>query len=186
MLLVAADRFGWTLPARHRLSRVDDTHPDRGGGDVERRRADSDTRAALRWLRLRPRRHDYLGSELLPGAARLVRALRALDRKVVFVSNNPTRDPEEYARKLSEMGLPAHGSLTAASARGRIGSVQLLGASRPRIFPGLRFALGSTPLNRARSIAKAGAEMSSSSQRACSVPTAWWCDKVAPQSTNCC
>ena len=78
------------------------------------------------------------------------------------------------------------GSLTAASARGRIGSVQLLGASRPRIFPGLRFALGSTPLNRARSIAKAGAEMSSSSQRACSVPTAWWCDKVAPQSTNCC
>ena len=35
-----------------------------------------------------------------------MRALRALDRKVVFVSNNPTRDPEEYARKLSEMGLP--------------------------------------------------------------------------------
>jgi 4-nitrophenyl phosphatase len=48
----------------------------------------------------------YLGSALLPGAKRLLGALRAMDRKVVFVSNNPTRDPEEYARKLSDLGLP--------------------------------------------------------------------------------
>lgn len=48
----------------------------------------------------------YLGADLLPGAARLVRALRDLERKVVFVSNNPTRDPEDYARKLSDLGLP--------------------------------------------------------------------------------
>ena len=41
------------------------------------------------------------------------------------------------------------------------------------IFPGFRFAPGSTPLNSACSIATPGAEMSSSSQRACSVPTAW-------------
>ncbi|MBV8220005.1 MAG: HAD-IIA family hydrolase [Solirubrobacterales bacterium] len=47
----------------------------------------------------------YLGSELLPGAERLVLALRDMDRKVVFVSNNPTRDPEEYARKLTDLGL---------------------------------------------------------------------------------
>lgn len=52
----------------------------------------------------------YLGSELLPGAARLVRALRELERKVVFVSNNPTRDPEEYAHKLSDLGLPTPAS----------------------------------------------------------------------------
>ncbi len=52
----------------------------------------------------------YLGSELLPGAARLVQALRDMDRKVVFVSNNPTRDPEEYARKLSDLGLPTPAS----------------------------------------------------------------------------
>jgi len=49
----------------------------------------------------------YLGSELLPGAARVLRALRELRRKVVFVSNNPTRDPEEYAVKLSDLGVPA-------------------------------------------------------------------------------
>ncbi len=48
----------------------------------------------------------YLGAELLPGAARLVQTLRDLDRKVVFVSNNPTRDPEEYAHKLADLGLP--------------------------------------------------------------------------------
>ncbi len=52
----------------------------------------------------------YLGSELLPGAERLVRALRDMERKVVFVSNNPTRDPEEYARKLSDLGLPTPAS----------------------------------------------------------------------------
>ena len=48
----------------------------------------------------------YLGSDLLPGAARLVQALRDMGRKVVFVSNNPTRDPEEYAKKLSDLGVP--------------------------------------------------------------------------------
>ena len=48
----------------------------------------------------------YLGSDLLPGAARLVRALRDMGRKVVFVSNNPTRDPDEYAKKLSDLGVP--------------------------------------------------------------------------------
>lgn len=47
----------------------------------------------------------YLGSELLPGAARLVASLREMERKVVFVSNNPTRDPEEYARKLTDLGI---------------------------------------------------------------------------------
>lgn len=52
----------------------------------------------------------YLGSELLPGAARLVHALRDMDRKVVFASNNPTRDPEDYARKLSDLGLPTPAS----------------------------------------------------------------------------
>jgi len=49
----------------------------------------------------------YLGDELLPGAARVIEALRELERKVVFVSNNPTRDPEDYAQKLSRLGLEA-------------------------------------------------------------------------------
>ncbi|MBI3974564.1 MAG: HAD-IIA family hydrolase [Chloroflexi bacterium] len=49
----------------------------------------------------------YLGDELLPGARRLIAALRALGRRVVFLSNNPTKDPEAYAAKLSALGIPA-------------------------------------------------------------------------------
>jgi len=48
----------------------------------------------------------YLGDELLPGAKRLVAALRALDRKILFLSNNPTRDPDAYAAKLTRLGIP--------------------------------------------------------------------------------
>lgn len=48
----------------------------------------------------------YLGSELLPGARRLVLGLRSMGRRVVFLSNNPTRDVTMYAEKLEKMGLP--------------------------------------------------------------------------------
>ena len=47
----------------------------------------------------------YLGDELLPGARRLVLKLRELDRRVVFLSNNPTKDPGMYAEKLTKLGL---------------------------------------------------------------------------------
>lgn len=47
----------------------------------------------------------YLGEEALPGARRLLEALRDLDRRVVFVSNNPTREPEEYVDKLEGLGI---------------------------------------------------------------------------------
>ena len=49
----------------------------------------------------------YLGDDLLPGARRLIEALLALDRKVLFLSNNPTRSPEGYAAKLTRLGIPA-------------------------------------------------------------------------------
>jgi HAD superfamily hydrolase (TIGR01450 family) len=47
----------------------------------------------------------YLGDELLPGAKRLILKLRELGKKVVFLSNNPTKDPEMYAEKLTCLGL---------------------------------------------------------------------------------
>jgi HAD superfamily hydrolase (TIGR01450 family) len=47
----------------------------------------------------------YLGDELLPGAKRLVLKLRELEKKVVFLTNNPTKDPEMYAEKLTKLGL---------------------------------------------------------------------------------
>lgn len=47
----------------------------------------------------------YLGDTLLPGARRLVEELRARGCAVRFVSNNPTKDPEQYAEKLGALGL---------------------------------------------------------------------------------
>ena len=48
----------------------------------------------------------YLGDELLPGAKRLIEALRENGKKVVFLSNNPTKDPKMYSEKLTKLGLP--------------------------------------------------------------------------------
>jgi 4-nitrophenyl phosphatase len=49
----------------------------------------------------------YLGDDLLPGARRLIDELRARGRAVRFVSNNPTKDPQQYADKLADLGIPA-------------------------------------------------------------------------------
>ncbi len=47
----------------------------------------------------------YLGDELLPGAERLILKLRELGKRVIFLSNNPTKDPAMYAEKLTKLGL---------------------------------------------------------------------------------
>src|SRR5919202_3321089 len=52
----------------------------------------------------------YLGDTLLPGAERLILKLREIGKKVVFLSNNPTRDPQMYADKLTGLGLPTPAS----------------------------------------------------------------------------
>jgi HAD superfamily hydrolase (TIGR01450 family) len=48
----------------------------------------------------------YLGDHWLPGAKRLIEELRARDIPVRFLSNNPTKDPDQYADKLAKLGLP--------------------------------------------------------------------------------
>ena len=48
----------------------------------------------------------YLGDALLPGAADVIARVRALGRRTVFLSNNPTRDPQMYADKLDGLGIP--------------------------------------------------------------------------------
>ena len=47
----------------------------------------------------------YLGSQLLPGAREVVLGLRERGSRVLFVTNNPTRDPQMYARKLTDLGI---------------------------------------------------------------------------------
>lgn len=48
----------------------------------------------------------YLGEQMLPGATRLVQELRHRELPVRFLSNNPTKDPGQYAEKLDRLGLP--------------------------------------------------------------------------------
>jgi phosphoglycolate/pyridoxal phosphate phosphatase family enzyme len=48
----------------------------------------------------------YLGDALLPTAGDTITRLRGLGRRTVFLSNNPTHTREDYARKLTRLGLP--------------------------------------------------------------------------------
>lgn len=52
----------------------------------------------------------YLGDELLPGAAELLAELRRRDIPVRFVSNNPTKSPQQYLDKLRGLGLQVEAS----------------------------------------------------------------------------
>ena len=47
----------------------------------------------------------YLGDALLPGAADVIGRVRDLGRRTVFLSNNPTRAPRQYADKLGALGV---------------------------------------------------------------------------------
>jgi len=49
----------------------------------------------------------YLGDALIPGAERVIAALRGDGRRVAFLSNKPLQTREDYARKLTALGVPA-------------------------------------------------------------------------------
>lgn len=48
----------------------------------------------------------YLGERLIPGADRVVQKLREMGKKVVFLSNKPLQTREDYASKLTRLGIP--------------------------------------------------------------------------------
>lgn len=48
----------------------------------------------------------YLGEALLPHAGETIMRLRQRGKRTVFLSNNPTRTRQEYAQKLTRLGLP--------------------------------------------------------------------------------
>jgi arabinose operon protein AraL len=48
----------------------------------------------------------YLGERLIPGADRIIRRLREGGRKVVFLSNKAIQTRENYAAKLTRLGIP--------------------------------------------------------------------------------
>nr|MBO2478137.1 HAD family hydrolase [Bacillota bacterium] len=48
----------------------------------------------------------YLGERLIDGARETVLGLRAAGKRVVFLSNKPLETREDYARKLTRLGIP--------------------------------------------------------------------------------
>jgi arabinose operon protein AraL len=48
----------------------------------------------------------YLGEALIPGADVTIAALRAAGCRVAFLSNKPLQTREDYARKLTRLGIP--------------------------------------------------------------------------------
>ncbi|HEY1167966.1 MAG TPA: HAD-IIA family hydrolase [Candidatus Limnocylindrales bacterium] len=93
----------------------------------------------------------YLGDALLPTAGDTITRLRALGCRTVFLSNNPTHPPDEYAAKLTRLGLPTPlGDILV--------STQVLVRFLQERMPGARlFVIGEEPLVRA--LAAAGFEI---------------------------
>jgi len=99
----------------------------------------------------------YLGDELLPGAHHLVTTLRERGRRTLFLSNNPTKDPQMYAEKLTRLGLPTDPEHV-------VNPLVTLSAWLRREAPGSNvYVLGSRPLRRA--VEKAGCHLTDDPER---------------------
>jgi len=99
----------------------------------------------------------YLGDELLPGAHHLITTLREMGRRTLFLSNNPTKDPEMYAAKLTRLGIPTDLSEC-------VNPLVTLAAWLRREAPGSKvFVIGSEPLRRA--VVAAGCELSEDAEQ---------------------
>ncbi|MFN8048276.1 MAG: HAD hydrolase-like protein [Ancrocorticia sp.] len=94
----------------------------------------------------------YLGDHLLPGAKRLIEGLRALGKPVRFLSNNPTKDPQQYLEKLEKLDIPTPVEEIANTV---VTTTRWLKANHP---DAVVFPISEEPLKRA--LAAAGIKMS--------------------------
>lgn len=82
----------------------------------------------------------YLGDALLPRAGETLRALRARGSRTIFISNNPTHAREDYAVKLTRLGVPTSVEDILTSSLVTVDFLQ-------RLMPGARlFVVGEEPL----------------------------------------
>lgn len=99
----------------------------------------------------------YLGDALLPTAGETISRIRALGCRIVFLSNNPTHPAEEYAAKLTRLGLPTPPDDILVS-------TQVLVRFLLERMPGARLlVIGEAPLRRA--LADAGFEVTRDAAR---------------------
>ena len=99
----------------------------------------------------------YLGDGALPGAIEAIATLREAGKRVVFCSNNPTKTPDDYAAKLTGLGVPADPDdvFTSLKATTRWVSTTMPGAA---VFP-----IGEKPLHDA--LTDAGLEICDDPER---------------------
>ena len=82
----------------------------------------------------------YLGEQLLPGAKAVVGALRAEGRRLTFLSNKPIQSRQDYAQKLTRLGVPTEVDEV-------INSSYVLARYLAREAPGARcYVIGEPPL----------------------------------------
>ena len=48
----------------------------------------------------------YLSERLIPGAREVIEKLKGFSKKIVFLSNKPLQTREDYAAKLTRLGIP--------------------------------------------------------------------------------
>jgi arabinose operon protein AraL len=81
----------------------------------------------------------YLSDALIPGADHVIRLLREGGRKVVFLSNKPIQTREDYASKLTRLGIPTHPDEV-------INSTFVMANYLKKVAPGAKlFVVGETP-----------------------------------------
>lgn len=84
----------------------------------------------------------YRGEQPIPGAAETISGLRAAGRRVAFLSNKPLQTRDDYARKLTRLGIPA-------STDDVINSSVVLARHLRTLDPGAAvFVIGEPPLKR--------------------------------------
>lgn len=99
----------------------------------------------------------YLGDVLLPTVEETITQLRALGKKIIFLSNNPTNTVDAYAAKLTRLGLPTPPEAVINSSRVMVDFLM-------ERLPGARlFVIGEAPLR--RELAAAGFELTDDPRR---------------------
>jgi HAD superfamily hydrolase (TIGR01450 family) len=102
----------------------------------------------------------WRGEELIPGAGRTITELREQDKRVVFMTNNASRSPRQYAVKLMRMRIPTDPADVVTSGHVVISHLRKIGLRRgDRIHLCAAPALGQllrsegfTPTNQTRGV----------------------------------
>lgn len=98
----------------------------------------------------------YRGDQLIPGAESVVRLLRENKKKVVFLSNKPIQTRDEYASKLTRLGIPTRPEEV-------INSSFVMVHYLKKVAPGARlFVVGETPF--IEELKRAGFQMTDESK----------------------